>query len=254
MLRALLEKWSRGVILKKHLTPEFGSRTIFVSPEGGGLRYWKPSLNAVDPMLVQAIRQFIRPGQTIWDVGGNVGFFAFSSAAQTGPQGKVAVFEPDLSLAYLLRKTANVNMDLNIDIIASAVSNQDGVARFNIAQRARSTNYLADVEGSSQTGGIRQTISVPIIRLDTFLQCYTPPDFLKIDVEGAEHLVFEGMQNLLKSARPIILCEIMASNQPYIFESLRSAGYKIFRAENLPDLIEADGQQENIIAIPPSQK
>lgn len=250
MLRALLEKWSRGVVLKKRLPKAFGNRPIFVSPEGGGLRYWKPRLDTIDPMLMQVVQQFIKPGQTVWDVGGNLGFFALSAAAQVGPQGQVAVFEPDLSLTYLLRKTANANADLNIDIFASAVSNQDGVARFNIAERARSTNYLAEVKGSTQTGGIRQTIAVPTIRLDSFLGYYAAPDFLKIDVEGAEYLVFEGMHQVLTTARPIILCEVMDFNHAFIRKNLHKAGYKIFNAGQLPVFIEEESNCENIIAIP----
>lgn len=42
MLRSILEKWSRGIILKKRVPAEFGARAIYVSTEDGGLGFWKP--------------------------------------------------------------------------------------------------------------------------------------------------------------------------------------------------------------------
>ena len=39
MLRSLFEQWSRGIVLKRKLPAAFGGRTLYVSPEGGGLRY-----------------------------------------------------------------------------------------------------------------------------------------------------------------------------------------------------------------------
>ncbi len=250
MLRLLLERWSRGVILKRKLPAEFGSRPIFVSPEGGGLRYWKPRLDAIDPMLTQVVRQFIRPGHTVWDAGGNLGFFAFPAAAKAGAQGRVVVFEPDLSLAHLLRKTADANPDLNVDILSLAVSDREGIARFNIAERARSTNFLAESVGSSQTGGVRQTILVPTARFDFLLEQIPPPDFVKIDVEGAENLVIEGMQRVLRDVRPIILCEVFDTNWQQISDNLRSHGYQLFDANRLPEMVEVSVPIENIIALP----
>lgn len=250
MLRSLLERWSRGIILKRRLPTEFGSRPVFVSPEGGGLRYWKSRLDTIDPMLTQVVRQFVQAGNTVWDVGGNLGFFAFPAAVKVGVSGRVVIFEPDLFLAHLLRKTADANPDLNIDILALAVSDREGIARFNIAKRARSTNFLAESIGSSQTGGVRQTILVPTARLDFFLDKIPPPDFVKIDVEGAENLVFEGMHKTLSDIRPIVLCEVFNTNWQQISDNLRSHGYRLFDANQLPKMVEASVPIENIIALP----
>jgi FkbM family methyltransferase len=130
--------------------------------------------------------------------------------------GRVVVFEPDLTLAYLLRRTADTNPDLDVSIFPFAVSNKDGVAQFNIAERARATNFLAEAHGSTQTGGVRRTLTVPTIRLDTVLNWFAAPDFVKIDVEGAEHLVLAGMEQVLSVTRPIILCEVSIENQAFV--------------------------------------
>lgn len=249
MFRRLLEKWSRGIILKKNLPAEFGSRPIFVSPEGGGLRYWKPRLNSIDPMLTQVVRQFVQPGDVVWDVGGNLGFFAFPAAVKAGLKGRVIVFEPDLFLAHILRKTADANPDLNVDVLALAASDRQGIAKFNIAERARSTNFLADASGSTQTGGVRRAILVPTVPLDSLLGQIPSPDLIKIDVEGAENLVFEGMKRVLQEARPIILCEVFKANWDNISANLLANGYRIFDAGRLPEMIEAKAPVENLLAL-----
>ncbi|MBK8196453.1 MAG: FkbM family methyltransferase [Lewinellaceae bacterium] len=248
-LRHLFERLSRGVVLKKTLPADFGKRPLLVSPEGGGLRFWKQSLNEADPMLLQVVRQFIKKGDTVWDVGGNVGLFAFASAARSA-SGSVAVFEPDILLAHLLQKSAALNTDLRLSVFPLAVSDKDGIARFNIAQRARATNYLDEGTGSTQTGGIRSTIMVPTIRLDTFLNWFDKPDFIKIDVEGAEHLVFKGMLHILKEIRPTILCEVSRSNWAFISTILAEERYKVYDAALLPDLVPASNPVSNILILP----
>lgn len=249
MLRSFLEKWSRGIVLKRKLPAAFGGRTLYVSPEGGGLRYWKPRLDTIDPMLLHTVRDFIKPGHTVWDVGGNLGYFAFTAAVQSNG-GRIAVFEPDLFLCYLLRKSTEANPDLAIDIFPLAVSNRDGVAQFNIAERARSTNFLAEASGSTQTGGVLRTLSVPTIRLDGFMQHYPAPDFVKIDVEGAENLVIEGMQQILKEKKPAMLCEVSAENLDYVCNTLTGHGYQLFDANRLPERVAMNTPSNNILAIP----
>jgi len=248
-IRRLVEYFSRGIVLKRKLPAEFGNRRIYVSPEGGGLRYFKYNLEAIDPMLLNVVRKYIQPGNTIWDIGGNLGFFAFTSVVQS-KNGRVAVFEPDISLAYLLRKTCDANPDLQVDVFPFAVSDKDGISRFNIAERARSTNYLDASAGSSQTGGVRRTISVPTITLDSFLNWYPKPDFVKIDAEGAENLIVKGMSNVMQECRPTVLCEVASDNMDMVVQCFKAHNYRIIDAAKLPLEVEIDDMTDNIIAIP----
>ena len=249
MIRKLLEKWSRGVILKRKLPKKYGSRTIYVSPEGG-LRYWNPSLNSIDPMLLKVVDLFIEPNNIVWDVGTNLGYFTFTAAHLVGDQGKVLSFEPDIWLCNLLKKSIDANGDRYIDLMPMAVSNKNGIANFNISVRSRSTNYLVEGLGSTQTGGVRQTYAVPTITLDSILDYNEAPNFVKIDVEGAEHLVFEGATNLLTKIRPKIHCEVAKENYEFISSQLLQNNYDIYDAEFLPEFVIPVNPCENIIALP----
>ncbi len=87
-------------------------------------------------------------------------------------------FEPDIWLCSILKRTFENNNDLQIDVMPLAVSNKIGLAKFNITERSRSTNYLSEAFGSTQTEGIRQTYIVPTISLDSVLEYYNAPDFI----------------------------------------------------------------------------
>ena len=83
-LRHLAERFSRGVILRRHLPKQFQSLLLYVSPEAG-LRYWRWGVETADPLLFRMVRELARPDSVVWDVGANVGLFSFSAAALAGP-------------------------------------------------------------------------------------------------------------------------------------------------------------------------
>ena len=101
-----------------------------------------------------------------------------------------------------------------------------------IAARGRASNALAAAGGNSQMGGTRSRVKVTTRRLDTLLETFPSPDFVKVDVEGAELLVLEGAARLISEVRPTFYMEIgsgrfdrvraLMVNQDYVV--LNSAG------------------------------
>ncbi len=247
-MRSLLEKYTHQFILRRRLPTQFGNRPLYVSSEGG-LRYLKPTLDNADPVIYQVVSQFIKPGYTVWDIGANVGLFSFSSAHQVGHTGGVLAVEPDIWLNNLLRKSALANPDVHVDVLPVALSNQIGVSRFNIAVRARSTNFLAEVVGSTQTGGIRHTVLVPTMTLDFLLTQYNRPDFVKIDVETAELLVLTGGERLLTETRPAIFCEVSSENAKAVGNLFRQHNYQLFSMET-GSPVSTDKPDDSTLALP----
>jgi|ERR1019366_1620201 hypothetical protein len=68
-LRHLVERFSRGVILRRHLPRQFQNLPLYVSPDAG-FRYWRWGVETADPMLFRMVRELVRPGSVVWDVGG----------------------------------------------------------------------------------------------------------------------------------------------------------------------------------------
>ena len=250
MIRNLIEKLSRGVTLKRKLPNS--NRKIYVSPEGGGLRYWKFNMDSIDTMLTYAINNLVKKDDVVWDIGTNVGFFSFLAAEKVGSNGSVLSVEPDTWLVNILKKSCALNKDLNIHVLPVALSNNIGVAYLNIANRSRTANFLSVSPGSTQTGGVREQQVVPTFTLDFLLDSFPKPNFVKVDVEGAERLVFSKSHKLLSEVKPIILTEVEKNNFDFLTSMFRSYDYDLFDADVLHEkgLIHLDKTTANVLAIP----
>jgi len=229
-LRSAIEYISRGVVLRRNLPPRFGGGRINVSP-GSALRYWFKNLESVDPQLLAAAEELVAPGDVVWDVGANVGLFAFSAAGLAGARGRVLALEPDAWLANLLHRSAALGESTaaHVDVLSMAVSDKIRLTNLMVAARGRASNHLPD-GGNCSAGGVRNTQATLCLTLDWLLGVYPPPNVLKIDVEGLEVAVLRGARRILAEARPRILCEVRESNADSVARLLREADYSLFDA------------------------
>ncbi len=254
-LRRLAELLSRGVVLRRHLPSEFQNLPLYVSPEAS-LRYWRPNLAAVDPMLFDMVREMVKAGQVVWDVGANVGLFSFCASALAGPSGAVLAIEPDFWLAHLISRSAQglsrkCRTIAPVAVVCAAVAEQTGVHEFQIAERGRAANHLAQTQGSSQAGGSRYSQQTVTVSLDFLLEHFPPPSVLKIDAEAAEVKVLSGSAKLLRIARPIIWCEVSPENSQSVADLLHEHGYEIYAAALRPSERTALRRASwNTLAIP----
>ena len=74
-------------------------------------------------------------------------------------------------------------------------------------------------------GGIRERQFVPTFTLDSLLDCFDAPNFVKIDVEGAELMALQGSQKLINLVRPIFYIEVGEDISEEVFMIFDSANY-----------------------------
>ena len=249
-LRLLAERVSRGVVLKRRLPPEFGGARLYVTPEAR-LNLWRHDLRKCDPALLELAREVIKPKDVIWDIGANVGLFAFTASHFAGSAGQVYAFEPDILLVQLMRRsTAEVPAgNAPVHLVPVAISDQVGLAEFRIAKRRAANSLL--VEASPVTGVLVETQIVPVFSIDSLLDRLPAPTVVKIDVEAAENLVFKGAERLLRDVKPIIIAETTARNVEWNSQWLAGFGYRFYDADapqgNRPQL---DRMAYNTLALP----
>jgi FkbM family methyltransferase len=255
-LRRLAELMSRGIVWRRRLPREFQKLPLYVSPEAS-LRYWRPNLATVDPMLFDMAREMVKVGHVVWDVGANVGLFSFCASALAGPSGSVLAIEPDFWLAHLLTCSArglsrsHCGTVAPVAVVCGAVADHTGISKFQIAERGRAANHLAEIQGSSQVGGNRYLQQTITVSLDFLLEHFPPPSVLKIDAEAAEVRILQGSQKLLSTARPIIWCEVSPENSEAVANLLHEHGYEIYAAALRPDERTALHRASwNTLAIP----
>lgn len=247
LIRTVAEKLSRERVLLRHLPKDFDSAPIHVSPDAS-LSFWNPRLNSD---LFDLARQFVHRGDTIWDIGANVGLFTIAAAHKAAPNGSVLAIEPDPWLAALLERTvhAQPSTAAPIRIMPVAVSNRIGTETFHIARRNRASSHLASIPEHSQAGGTRETLQVQCITLDSLLIQTPPPTLVKIDVEGSELDLLDGAHHLLSEIRPTIMCEAQHRNRPAATTIFRRYNYKLYDWNSTPR-IEVQTAAFNTLAIP----
>lgn len=224
-LRHTAERFSRGIVLRRHLPRDFSRLPIVVSPEAS-LRYWLPMAKA-DPMLYRMAKELVQPADVVWDVGANVGLFSFCAAARGASS--VLAIEPDGWLCGLMTRSIAAAR-APITVLQSAVSDECGKAELEISGRSRAANHLKEARGSSQSSEARFTEQVELVTLDSLLSRFPAPSVLKIDVETHELKVLFGGRRVLEVARPRIWCEVSPENSLALFEFLRLYNYKLHAA------------------------
>jgi FkbM family methyltransferase len=231
--RTVLERMSRHVVLRRRLPSRFGGRLLYVSPDVA-LRFWRRGLETADASLFDAVYENVLPGHVVWDVGANLGLFAFAAAGLAGEAGRVVAIEPDPFLVALLRRSARRRTagQARVEVVPAAVSESSGLRQLCIAVRGRSSNYIEGA-GGSQAGGVRERQWIPAVTLDSLLDVFPAPNLLKVDVEGHELAVLSGGRRLLAEYRPTVLCEIGEEAAGSLTSLFKQLGYQLFDADIL---------------------
>lgn len=140
---------------------------------------------------------------TVIDVGANVGWFTMLAAALVGDSGSVIAVEPWSENCRFLITSLQHNGFRHVELWPFALDRERGWAHFMI--HVGSNGGLIGAEADDIASG-RGTI-VPTFTLDEFVDDDRQIDFLKIDVEGAEHRVVTGSQRTLERCRSVVLTE-----------------------------------------------
>jgi FkbM family methyltransferase len=177
-------------------------------------------VSRVEPEVEDALLSSLRPGDALWDVGANIGWFGLIGARAVGPQGSVTAFEPNPGNAAQIAINAARN-DVSISVVGAAVGREPGWAHFDTISSL--TGRLSD------TG----TTIVPVVTMDAWAAEHGAPAVIKLDIEGSELAALAGAERLLATSRPVILCECHGT-QIQVDRVLRAAGYDV-RAVEMPD-------------------
>lgn len=206
-LRTFIERLSRGKVLKRSIRVNEKLLPIYITPDAQ-LKYLKPGADAFDQDLIRIAEKYITSDSSVWDVGANVGVFSFACASIIS-NGSVLAIEADIWLANLIRKTARFpQYDNRVDVLPAAIAQKKGILTFNIAERGRASNALEVAGGRSEMGGIRERQFVPTLDLDSLLDTFDAPNFVKIDIEGAEYIALLGAKKLINEIRPSFYIEV----------------------------------------------
>ncbi len=144
----------------------------------------------------------VRPGDVAVDVGGMIGYYTLLLARHVGGEGRVYAFEPDERNFALLSENVAMNGYDHVTLRRAVVGASTGrTTLFPAPEEFRGDGRAYGVEGGERTG-----VEVDMVSLDETIE--GPVDIIKIDVQGYEGHVLEGMRDVLaRSPQMFMLVE-----------------------------------------------
>lgn len=190
---------------------------------------------------MDVMRSLCQPGDTVIEVGANMGAHTVGLAKHVGEQGRVLAFEPQRMMFQLLCANVAINSLSNVECYWAALADQSGTLSVPEPDPAIKRNF----------GGV--SLFVEQEKVENFMQvsCYTMDVFaerpgitlLKIDAEGSEVHVIKGAEKLIGKFKPRIYIENDRANYKQLMEMISGLGYRMYW--NLPPMYNRDNYFAN---------
>lgn len=212
-----------GVKLKFN-TKDAYSKTWFFPRFGNGLIH--------EPGATKIFIDNIKEDSNVFDIGGHLGYFSCVSG-QLAKDGNVCVFEVDSNCIDLITDNIKLNELNNVKVFNVAVSDTIGSVSIPSLKRPDPGIRIDSFKNNEQ-------IKVPSLTIDEFINKeHIIPNFIKIDVEGAEFKVLKGMVHTLKNNSLTLLIEIHVSQLAKYYDTdykdilkfLTDCDYKLEKVE-----------------------
>lgn len=187
-----------------------GGRKFFAIADDVGFSTHMISDGYWEFWLSLCFARHIRPGDTVIDVGANLGYYTLIAAELVGERGKVIAVEPNPHVHAFLRDTISVNgLSSRVTILNAAIGGRhaEATAPFFVPKgEPKNGRFLMEGEDAGSLSALGEVLSVKTI--DTVPVDSGRVDFIKIDVEGAELEVLESLEPLMQAYRPKVVCEV----------------------------------------------
>jgi FkbM family methyltransferase len=197
---------------------------------------WLAHPEQIEPEVRHAFRlvlDLLQPA-VFWDIGANIGFYSWFVRRNRSVR-QVIMFEPDPTNFALIEGTIRKNAISDCRSMNMALADRDGEASFVVDRASGAAGSLEAVShGESDFSlhhayAMRETITCRTATIDCLIGGgLPPPNLMKIDVEGGEHLVIAGGARCLAQYRPTMIVETANAN---LVQQLQELGYAVFRID-----------------------
>ncbi len=190
-------------------------------------------VNENSELELKMIKELIRDGDSVIDIGANLGFYTKYMSDRVGPQGRVYSIEPVPSTFEILQYVTR-SLDLeNVDVFNCAISSHDGWAIMQVPRDGSGEQNI--FEAHIVNPGLEASpdgIRVETRSLDSLLGQTGTIAFIKCDVEGHEMDCLRGATLILKKSKPRCMIEVWGlPDDPSCaghetFKFMRAQGYR----------------------------
>jgi FkbM family methyltransferase len=140
-----------------------------------------------EPFETKIVTSILKPGQVFYDLGANIGWYSVVAALCVGERGQVVSFEPSAENFRLLESNLRLNNISGVRASRSAISNYDGQGALYKCDSNRG-DHQTDAPDPS-----RVAEKIMVRSLGAVMHEETAPDMIKLDTQGSEAKILEGL-------------------------------------------------------------
>lgn len=174
--------------------------------------------------LTRYFAENIKPGDTVIDIGANLGYYTILAGDLVSTTGRVVAIEPNPKIFELLSKSVAHNgygATSTLHNFALSAEGESGKKNFFVpANEPKNGRILPDDAKVASHEKRGEVLSIDLGNLA--VSDFDRVDFIKIDVEGAELLVLHSLRTIIEKFRPKIVCEVNFF-RGYGFEDIQAA-------------------------------
>ncbi|MCY2975747.1 MAG: FkbM family methyltransferase [Planctomycetota bacterium] len=255
--------WTLGI---KPKAKRYGTRALrFTLPGEGEIQFekWQHPKDYFRPFnqeQIDALKRYIRTGDTVIDVGAHGGDFSIQLALACGAEGCVLAVEPNPFVFDTLVKNAALNRSkTNIVPLQAAAANFSGQLTFHYSDPGFCNG--GELGGVSRwRHGHAFPLEVPTVQLVQWMKENMPEkiskvSFIKIDTEGFDLTVLQSLEEIIDQNRPTIHVEmyrhLTLERRQQLWRFLNEKGYKTFLNDDSYGCNESNPLiEENLMAVP----
>jgi FkbM family methyltransferase len=165
----------------------------------------------------------VSAGDTVYDIGANIGYASLSLAKRVGPNGRVGAFEPVPRNVDLLRKCIEVNSLKTLNCWTARPPTSVASQQFE-SPRIR----LLRVWFGIDIFPAPPKLTFRTVAIDDLVEACElgQPRLVRIDVEGAEGFVLQGMRRTIAASQPVLFVECLEAGRETAWIMLREMGYQ----------------------------
>jgi len=191
----------------------------------------------------ELFKKIVKKGDTVVDLGANIGYFTLLASSLVGPKGKVFAFEPEPKNYNYLIKNIKLNNYKQTTAFQKAISDKNGMTKLFICSYDTGHHTIKQSNGieaykHGRVLGKEEFIDIETVTLDEFFKNNEKSiDVIKMDVEGAEFLALKGMDRVLRVNErikmfieffPLLIKKMGDSPEEFIKKIIQDYKFSIF--------------------------